>query len=222
MIKGLIQKLNKTGKSQNIFDPSRLNDPLTMQIEWTPAKKGGISFRTRKLVKVSPYRVEFKATRFALFFYSFFALAGTSLVIGYSLSKYRSNQLSFDAETVIPVVIGLVFGIAGGCLLYFGRTPIVFDKMKRCFWKGRKTPEKGLAKDISRDVIHFQDIYAIQLISEFVRSNISFYSYELNIVKKDGTRVNVIDHGSKEKLKNDAHTLSMFLNKPLWDAIPMD
>ena len=97
---------------------------------------------------------------------------------------------------------------------------MVFDKMKSSFWKGRKTPEKGFPQNVPKDCVHLQDIHAIQLISEFVSGKSSYYSYELNIVKKDGSRLNVIDHGSKAKLKQDDHALSMFLNKPIWDAIP--
>jgi hypothetical protein len=221
MFKNLVQRLKNMGKDQHVFDPSKFNDPLAMQVEWTPAKKGGVSFQTRKLVKVSPYRVEFCATGFAIFFYSFLSFAGMSLFIGYSVSKYQSHQLSFDVDTVTPLAIGLVLAIAGGCLLYFGTTPIVFDKMKSSFWKGRKEPEKGFAKKLPKHFVRFSDIHAFQLLPEFISGSTSYYSYELNIVRKDGIRVNVVDHGSKTKLKQDAHTLSMFLNRPLWDSIPL-
>jgi hypothetical protein len=221
MLKKLAQRLQTLTKDQDTFDPSQFNDPLAMQIEWTPAKKSGVSFQTRKLVKINPYRIEFRISGFAIFFYSFFVLAGMSLLIGYSISKYQLNQLSFDTDTVIPLAIGLLFAIAGSCLLYFGTAPIVFDKMKSAFWKGRKEPEKGFDRKPLKHFVRFSDIHAFQIISEFCSGKSSYYSYELNIVRKDGTRVNVVDHGSKTKLKQDAQSLSMFLNRPLWDAIPM-
>ncbi|MBW1642091.1 MAG: hypothetical protein JRJ76_04570 [Deltaproteobacteria bacterium] len=120
MLKKLIQKLQTLTKGQDTFDPSQFNDPLAIQVGWTPVKRGGTSFQTRKLVKVSPYRIEFCATGFAVFFYIFFAFAGMSLLIGYSISKYKLNQLLVDVDTIIPLVIGLIFTIAGGCMLYFG------------------------------------------------------------------------------------------------------
>ena len=65
-----------------------------------------------------------------------------------------------------------------------------------------------------------EDIHALQLISEYCRgSKRSYYSYELNLVLRNGRRINVMDHGDSEKLREDAKTLSQFLEKPLWDAI---
>ena len=63
-------------------------------------------------------------------------------------------------------------------------------------------------------------IHALQLISEYCRGNkSSYYSYELNLVMEDGSRMNVVDHGNQAKLREDAQTLSTFLDKPAWDAI---
>ncbi|MDP6491172.1 MAG: hypothetical protein QGG69_05335 [Kiritimatiellia bacterium] len=59
-----------------------------------------------------------------------------------------------------------------------------------------------------------------QLLSEYCRSDkSSYYSYELNLVLQDGSRINVVDHGNKTKLREDAATLSEFLGRPVWDAI---
>ncbi len=46
----------------------------------------------------------------------------------------------------------------------------------------------------------------------------SYYSYELNLVLDDGSRINVVDHGNLDRLRGDAQTLSRFLDKPVWDA----
>jgi hypothetical protein len=46
----------------------------------------------------------------------------------------------------------------------------------------------------------------------------SYYSYELNLVLDDGSRINVVDHGNLDRLRSDAQTLSRFLDKPVWDA----
>ena len=62
-------------------------------------------------------------------------------------------------------------------------------------------------------------IHALQLLSEFISgSKNSYYSYELNLVLHDGSRINVVDHGNLERLRSDASTLSQFLGKPVWDA----
>jgi hypothetical protein len=40
----------------------------------------------------------------------------------------------------------------------------------------------------------------------------------LNLILKSGGRINVVDHGNIEKLKEDAQILSSFLSKPVWDS----
>ena len=66
----------------------------------------------------------------------------------------------------------------------------------------------------------FREIHAIQLISEHVSGNkSSYYSYELNLVSRDGVRTNVVDHGKLDQVREDAKTLAEFLEVPVWDGI---
>ena len=61
---------------------------------------------------------------------------------------------------------------------------------------------------------------AIQLIREYVRGHENnYYSYELNLICSDGSRINIIDHGSLRKLREDAALLAKYLSIPVWDAI---
>jgi hypothetical protein len=68
------------------------------------------------------------------------------------------------------------------------------------------------------------DIHAIQLLQEYVSTSSSsgsssrYYSYELNLVLKDGNRLNVVDHGKLSLIRTDAEQLGQFLNVPVWDA----
>ncbi len=60
------------------------------------------------------------------------------------------------------------------------------------------------------------------MISERISGDKStYYSYEINLVLKDGSRINAVDHGKKSKVQEDAKTLAEFLDKPLWDASEM-
>ena len=49
-------------------------------------------------------------------------------------------------------------------------------------------------------------------------SKSSYYSYELNLVLHDGSRINVVDQGNLKRLRSDANAFSQFLDKPVWDA----
>ena len=91
--------------------------------------------------------------------------------------------------------------------------------MDWCFWKGRKAPNEVLDIHALKNACKLEDIYALQLIAEYVRGNkSSYYSYEMNLVLKDGNRLNVVDHGNQTKLREDAQALATFLKVPVWDA----
>jgi hypothetical protein len=127
---------------------------------------------------------------------------------------------SIGIGMIMPVLIGLVFVFAGGTLYYIGTAPIVFDKYKGYFWKGRKVPDEVSDKSELKYFAELQNIHALQLLSEYCSgSENSCTSYELNLVLKNGSRINVVDHGNPIKLREDAQKLSGFLGKPVWDAI---
>jgi len=220
MLKELMEKIQSLAGNRDTFDPAQLNDPVALQTEWTPAKGGGSNFRTHKLVSANSNRMEFRASFGALAFYFLFLLIGLGVLIAFSYFKFSSGGFSFRAETLVPLVLGLIFATIGGCMLYFGTIPIVFDKREGYFWKGRKAPEEVFDKNAIKSLTKLDEIHAIQLISEYCRGNkSSYYSYEINLVLKNGKRINVIDHGNQNKLRSDAATLAEFLQKPIWDAI---
>ncbi len=43
---------------------------------------------------------------------------------------------------------------------------------------------------------------------------------ELNLVLKDGRRLNVVDHGDQVRLRTEGLTLARYLGVPLWDPAP--
>lgn len=205
MFEKLALKLQSPASKGNPFDPSRLGDPIAMQTDWTPAKSGGANFRTHKVVKANANRLEFRASMGAILFYLVFLLAGLGVLIGFSASRFSSGRFAFDMNTLMPLLIGLAFAVAGGCMLYFGTAPIVFDKRNGFFWNGRKTPDEVFDKKTLKHFAELKEIHALQLISEHCSGNkSSFYSYELNLVLEDGKRINVVDHGNQVKLREDA------------------
>ena len=123
-------------------------------------------------------------------------------------------------ETLFPILFGLVFAGVGGAMYYFGTMPVVFDKVRGFYWKGHRPPYELADPAARKQATRLEQIHALQLLSEYCRGkNNSYYSYELNLVLKDGRRLNVIDHGNLGKLRADAAALARFLGKPVWDAI---
>ena len=157
-------------------------------------------------------RIEFKATKGAVLFYSVFLLVGLGVMIGFAAGGDLQDSL-------LPLIFGAVFALVGGALLYFGAAPIVFDTRKGSYWKGRTSPYDVRHTSELKHHAPLDRIHALQLVSEYVRGNkSSYYSFELNLVLDDGSRMNVVDHGNFARLHEDARTLSEFLGKPLWDG----
>lgn len=91
------------------------------------------------------------------------------------------------------------------------------DKYTSMYWKGHKKPDYIYRPEDEKDATMFSNIYAIQIIREYVKSDkSSYYSYELNLVLDDGRRLNVIDHGKKNEILEDARELGEFLDVPVW------
>ncbi|MGP0068927.1 MAG: DUF3592 domain-containing protein [Isosphaeraceae bacterium] len=218
IVSGLIQGLQVRASSRNTIDASRFGDPVATMTDWTPANSGGASFRSHTLVEVDPERMEFRASAMARLMYLGFSLAGVLILI-FSIAQMRSTNRMGLAQVVLVPLAGLLFVGVGGALYYFGTVPIVFDKRKGFYWKGRETPDNVFDGNALKDAAGLGEIHAVQLLSHFVHGRNSYYSYELNLVLKDGKRLNVVSHGNRGKLREDASTLAQFLGKPVWDAI---
>lgn len=202
------------------FDPAAFADPMAQQIDWSPAKGGGSSFCTHKLVQQSPHRLQFRATLGAWIFYLVFAVAGGLVVGAVVLGTELSRATLLRLEFLVPFLLGSVFLVLGLGLIYFNTMPIVFDKSGAFFCKGRTMPSDVANPRSLRHYAPFSEIYALQLLSERCSSkNGSFFSHELNLVLRDKRRINVVDHGNLTQLRADAQTLAAFLDRPLWDGL---
>jgi hypothetical protein len=216
-MKPILRRLLGLASNQTPIDPARFGDPLALKTEWTPASRGGSNFRTHRLIQTEFTRVEFKASGWAKVFYTFFALAGIGFIVVFTLIR---KPPSFSIDFIMPMFVGAIFTLMGGAMLYAGTAPIVFDKGIGYFWKGRKGPQDVLEVSSLKKCARLEQIHAIQLVSEFVRTGkSSYYSYELNLVLEDARRITVIDHGNLLRLQEDAKKLSDFLGKPIWDAV---
>ena len=220
MLKKLVESLKNLGTRGPALDPARFNDPIAMQTEWRPLRSGGSNFKTHKLVEVNYHRLEFKATVFARIFCMIFLLVGLAIFFFFGLKTTDWQEFSIQIEDIFPLIFGLIFAIVGGVLLYFSTKPIVFDKTYGYYWKGRKEPSQTYDQGVKKASAPLSDIHALQIISERVSSSKStYYSYELNLILHDGSRLNVIDHGKLLSIREDAQKLASFLGVPVWDIL---
>jgi len=220
-LENAIDKANTVSDDRVPFDPSALNDSVAMQAGWTPRRrKQGASFQTHKLVAVNSNRIELRGPLAIKLTYFIFLLAGIGMIIGVFYTNLSSGEFSFNETTFAASFLGLVCAGVGGCLLYFDTAPIVFDQRRGYFWKGRQAPDEVLERKAAGRFAELEQIHALQLISKRVRTDRrSYYSFELNIVLDNASRINVVNYGNPRKIREDAITLSEFLGKPVWDAI---
>ncbi|MDZ7805894.1 MAG: hypothetical protein U5K71_02115 [Gracilimonas sp.] len=219
----MLNKIKKALKNVSIwkpsFDPSKFNDDIAMKTEWYPLKRGGSNFGTHKLVKVDYNRIEFKSTLGAKLFSLIFLAVGVGIPVFLGVEKYRSYGSFFRSDFLFIVLFGLIFFAAGSWMYYSFSKPVIFDKTKGMFWKGWKAPKRYLSDGNKKSSSRISHIYALQIIPELVRSdNNNYVSYELNLVLRDGSRMNVVDHGNLGKIRSDSKTLSEFLGVSIWEA----
>jgi hypothetical protein len=220
MFKSFIKKCKKRLEAQNFhFDPASISDPLAQQTGWTGLKRGGSRSKTRKLVQVNPNRVEFKVSYLHVASFAILFLVGLYMV-GLSLYPF------FKSGNFAEIGKRLLYLIAGLCLAGFSvwkviskASPVVFDRASGYFFKGRKSPRQMMPQQDKNNFIPLHKIGALQILSEYISyTDDSYYSYELNLVLKDGKRINITDHNNLKHLKQDAVKLSEFLDVPVWDA----
>jgi hypothetical protein len=201
--------LGKMLEQPGPIDPARFGDSIALKTDWEPLNTIGDSFRSRKLVRVGPDRMEFRRVMSAVAMFAVFPLAGILILI-YTFTHSISAFALF---------LGLGFTLIGGFLVYSQMAPIVFDKSSGMFSKGRNRPGKVPDIENPKKAIGLESIHALQLLWKPVyNGKKQYYSYDLNLVLKNGKRILVLGHADKNAMKEDARVLSEFLGKPLWDV----
>lgn len=207
------------GRNAITFDASRFNDPLAEQIQWTALKSGGSNFHSHTLTEVGPSRMEFQPTMKSKMFSMVFILMGVAMPVFFGMTAIDFAEPDALKFVGFISLFGLMFIGAGIFMYRKNSVPIVFDKITGRFWKGREGPDKFPDKDTSDLAPYLRDVHAIQLISQYVKSDkSSYYVYEMNFVMKDTKRYNVMRHGGKRQIRRDAEKMAAFIGKPVWDA----
>ncbi|MCB0639090.1 MAG: hypothetical protein KDC54_20815 [Lewinella sp.] len=193
------------------INPSLFGDSLAEQISWEPLSPGGTNIRSRKLTRSEPHLLELAPTGGSLSAGAAFVLFAVLFVVE---RLYKGTLVILE---LLPVSIFLFLGLG---LLLRASMVTVFDQRSR-----QVAGYFGVYGDEAswfpiKRTVPFEAIHAMQIIREKIsRQGEGYYwSYELNLVLKDGMRCLVMDHGQLQGLRKDAQTLSRLLDIPLWDA----
>ncbi|WP_179020286.1 hypothetical protein [Winogradskyella forsetii] len=191
---------------------------LKSKVSSSPLKSGGANFTTHVLIEESSSKILYKPSIGVAFFNFAFLAVGLG-VLFFGLYPLLNNGFDFAEIEWFLLLFGLIFATAGGLMFYFFYMPRIFDKQLGIYYKAYKIDVNTIRKDTSKKYIPLKSIIAIQIIGEHVKSDKGSYkSFELNLVLKDATRKNIIDHGNLKAIIIDAEILSQFLNIPIWHA----
>lgn len=190
------------------------NGDTPTNIDWTPLKGGGANFRTHHLVVANPHRLEVRTSVQMILFCGLFIALGAGVGGVFIVSGLRSGDL---VQALMPGLVGLVFVLTGALLLRSASKRRVFDRTLGGYWRGSGKLSNPQALAAQAEWAWLQDIKALQLLQERITSRSSsggsrsYWSYELNLVLSDGRRLNVMDHGNYNRLRQDADAIAQFL-----------
>ncbi|WP_396596636.1 hypothetical protein [Dokdonia sp. R86516] len=216
---GLSSFLKKLVQSTSTpaFDPSVFNHELASKTSWSPKAGGGANFKTKTLEVVSDNELRYKASSFGKIFSGIFILFPL-IFVGVGITTTISD--GFSIESILFALFPLVFIGVGIFLLKKLHTIITFNKSTGYFHKGKKQQIKSLTITEDGNTFKLDTIKALQILPERVRGDKSSYtSYEINLVFEDGARYNVVDHGHRKSIEEDAVALGDFLGVPVWNKM---
>ena len=235
MIKTLLANIQKIAReaaerNRTAFDErlDAFNDDFAKELEWGPATRGGVGFRTRTMVTPGNQTIQFRPSLAS------FSISTGSVAIGFWLiarfvmpgisaqhyfydpfgvirALYYQLQHQISIGKISVTLFGLVFVVIGLISLYKLFRPVKFDGFKKTFSKGYPF--------FHRTLVAFDEIKAIQILSENCKDtkNNSFISYELNLVLKNKSRITVIDHSDVSEIRRNGNELSKMMFVPVWD-----
>ena len=201
-----MSSLGKIDDPDDSFNPEALGDEIAAKTDWKPlqaVRSRGLSCRMMKQISLN--RIEYKSHFFLKIFPVIFIVAGiVTIILPMVLDGFEGSFFG-----------GLIFTGIGYFLYRYLNRPIVFDLDTGKYWKG----SSGFGND-TEDCCTMQDLYAIQLLSEWITASGGYYTnVQVNIILKDGSRLNVVAQDRDiGKMAVDAEKLANFLNVPLWNA----
>ncbi|WP_233900026.1 hypothetical protein [Tenacibaculum piscium] len=183
-------------------------DEIGQKISWNALESSGSNFASETFKK-TPQGYKITGSSFTKVFAWSFFLIGLNYVAVSFYEYYQTSDipLSFMKGGKLFFTSGGVFLIVGVILLFMFSPKVYIYTRKRKIIVGGK-------------ILLFQEVYALQVLEKFISgssSSGSYFSYELNLITKDGTRYNLLNHGDKTYILSDMIKISQLLKVPVWN-----
>ena len=131
---------------------------------------------------------------------------------GVGISALAAGAPGLLVVAALPLAMDL-------CIIFSLRRTPAFNFDAKCFYRGGGRPKYGDDYSGFKDYVPFSDIASLQVVGKYIRAKQSFMAWELNLVKKDGSRVNVCDSRDQKGMEAFARDLAEKLKIPV-DVIP--
>lgn len=193
-----------------------ISDPFAKKISWERLNIWWTNFITNILTKNTNWNLELKSSFQTKIFLIVFSLIPFILFLTLFLNYFTKET---NLNTIVALFVFTLFYFWTNFFIFnnFSK-PIVFDKKIGYFYKWKLNLNLEMIDIDDKNITSLNNIYAVQLLSEFVYWNMgSYYSYELNLVLKDKSRINLIDHWNLNIIKSNAKTIWNYLWVPVWD-----
>ena len=163
----------------------------------------GPKFRSHRIV-FDDNVADLKPTISSLLFCVVYIIVGLFLIMLAVIVYVTKSQIDF---TIFLGAIGIAIATFGFALVMPFVKQVTFNK------------SRGTFKNNIDRAVKMENIVSLQIINKMITSKngLSYPCYELNILTKNGRRVNVLNHNDISQLKNDAEKLADFLSVTLID-----
>jgi hypothetical protein len=174
-------------------------------VNWKPAKIGGALFVTNK------FELKNEAT-LIIGPSDFFKIVVPIVVMLLSTIPFLSNIIFQKSPSLIIILVVVCFDIIMLIVYLKGLKVVELNKKN-------DTVKKGFSVKTAKIVSKISQIEIIQIIEEPVpnKQNYSLsFSYEINLVFNDQTRLNLTDHSVHSSILDNVKILKQFIRCPIY------
>lgn len=203
------KKVSSNNKTITFNYKNYLEDYLGQKISWEAVKNSGSNFANSSLKKTK-FGYKIRSSNYMKYIGWAFVFISVNSIFWTLLDAFEFSQEPIGLFKIASLVFssGGLFVLPGIFLLFgFSANKIYIDSSQHKL-------------KINNLLLNFNQLYAMQLLQKFVEGNRAggYYCYELNVVTKDGTRYNLLNHGDKEVMLSDMVKLSAIFKLPVWNA----
>ncbi len=190
---------------------SSIDEEIVKNSSFIPLKRGWTNIKSHDLIIENNWNYLFKVKWFfpEVFLGIFFTPIITIIIILYS-KNFEVNNMFW--EFLWLIIFSIIFSWLAWLIFYSLHRSYIFDFQNGYFYDtkyAKKLFELIQNEKYKDKIISINEIHALQIISERVHGkNTSYTSYELNMILKNSSRVNIIDHWNLEEIRKNASELA--------------